>query len=77
MVRGTNDPIISLKVVQDYAAALQTKGHAVNHLEIEGANHAFFDWKPDSKTLATFYTIGVPYAVKMREFFDAVFYPKK
>lgn len=75
MVRGTKDPIISLKVVQDYASALQTKGHTVTHLEIEGAEHAFFDWKPDTKTRETFYTIGVPYAVKMREFFNGVFYP--
>lgn len=74
MVRGTKDPIITLQVVQDYANALRAKGHPVDHVEVEGAEHAFFDWKPDAKTRQTFYTIGVPYAIKMRQFFDAVFY---
>ena len=39
-----------------------------------GASHAFFDWKPDQRTKDTFAKYGVPYAAKMQQFFDEVFY---
>ena len=41
---------------------------------VEGASHAFFDWKPDQRTKDTFAKYGVPYAAKMQQFFDEVFY---
>ena len=41
---------------------------------VDGASHAFFDWKPDQRTKDTFAKYGVPYAAKMRQFFDEVFY---
>jgi len=43
---------------------------------MEGANHAFFDWKPDAQTRATFEKYGVPHAADMKAFFDSIFYPK-
>jgi hypothetical protein len=41
---------------------------------VEGAGHAFFDWKPDTTTRATFAQYGVPYAAQMQAFFDGIFY---
>jgi hypothetical protein len=41
---------------------------------VEGAGHAFFDWKPDATTRATFARFGVPYAAKMQTFFNGIFY---
>lgn len=74
IVRGTKDPIISQKMVQTYVDKLKAAGHKTEYLEVEGAGHAFFDWKPDATTIATFNKYGVPYAAKMRVFFDEVFY---
>ncbi len=75
LIRGTEDPLISLETVTDYAAALEAQGQTVKHVEVEGASHAFFDWKPDAQTLATFEQYGVPYVQDMVAFFDEVFYP--
>ncbi|RYG00082.1 MAG: alpha/beta hydrolase [Chitinophagaceae bacterium] len=74
IVRGTKDPIIPIKAVDDYEAVLKAAGQKVERYEVEGAGHAFFDWKPDAVTIATFEKYGVPYAEKMRKFFDGVFY---
>jgi acetyl esterase/lipase len=76
LLRGTNDPIIQHSAVQAYADALKAAGQTVIYDQVEGASHAFFDWKPDAGTKATFAKYGVPYAAKMKSFFDAVFYPK-
>jgi len=56
---------------------LKAKGQTAVYLQVDGASHAFFDWKPDARTKATFVRYGVPYAAKMEEFFNDVFYPKK
>jgi hypothetical protein len=40
----------------------------------DGAGHAFFDWKPDAATRATFARYGVPYAAQMQAFFNSIFY---
>ena len=77
LLRGTNDMLIGNEAVQSYADALKAAGQTVEYVQVEGAGHAFFDWKPDARTKATFKQYGVPYAAKMKEFFDAVFYPDK
>jgi acetyl esterase/lipase len=62
--------------VQAYADALKAAGQRVEFVEVEGAGHAFFDWKPDAQTKRTFAQYGIPYAARMQAFFDTVFYPK-
>ncbi|WP_346860664.1 alpha/beta hydrolase fold domain-containing protein [uncultured Draconibacterium sp.] len=74
LVRGTSDPLISNEENQVYVDALKDAGQKVEYLQVEGASHAFFDWKPDARTRATFEKIGVPYAAKMKAFFDSVFF---
>lgn len=69
IVRGTLDPLIPASMVDDYVSILQAHGQYVEYYHIEGASHAFFDWKPDAATRNTFEEIGVPYADKMRQFF--------
>ena len=76
IVRGTADPLIRDGAVQPYVTALQEAGQPVEYVQVEGAGHAFFDWKPDAQTRATFAEIGVPQAARMRTFFDGVFYPQ-
>ena len=76
LLRGTTDPLIPDAAVQAYADALKAAGQTVVYEQVEGASHAFFDWKPDAGTKATFAKFGVPYAAKMKAFFDGVFYPK-
>ena len=77
LLRGTNDMLITDEAVSSYADALKKAGQTVEYIQVEGAEHAFFDWKPDARTKATFKQYGVPYAAKMKEFFDTVFYPDK
>lgn len=74
IVRGTEDPIIPDAMIQGYVELLKENGQTVEYLQVEGAGHAFFDWKPDAQTRATFEKFGVPYAAKMKAFFDSVFY---
>src|ERR1043166_383706 len=76
LLRGTNDPLIQHAGVQAYADALKAAGQNVVYDQVEGASHAFFDWKPDAGTKATFAKYGVPYAAKIKAFFDTVLYPK-
>ncbi|MFC1781762.1 hypothetical protein ACFLZ8_05835, partial [Planctomycetota bacterium] len=52
-------------------------GQTVEYIQVEGAGHAFFDWKPDARTKETFKQYGVPYAAQMKDFFDTVFYPDR
>ncbi len=77
LLRGKLDSTISDAEVQGYADALKAAGQRVVYIQVDGANHAFFDWKPDAGTQATFEKFGVPYAGKMEAFFDEVFYPNK
>jgi acetyl esterase len=74
IVRGTTDPIVNHAMVQRYVDVLKAAGHPVKYIQIEGAGHAFFDWKPDAATRATFAQYGVPYAAQMLAFFNSVFY---
>lgn len=77
LLRGTQDPLITHAGVQAFVDALNAAGQPVEYVQVEGAGHAFFDWKPDSNTKATFARYGVPYAAKMKAFFDHVFYPQR
>ncbi len=74
IVRGTEDFLVSNDAVQPYVDVLKSKGQKVEYIQVEGAGHAFFDWKPDERTRKTFMKIGAPYAEKMRAFFDEVLY---
>ncbi len=75
LLRGTEDFLINHEGVQAYADALTAAGQRVSYIQVEGVGHAFFDWKPDTGTKATFAEYGVPYAAEMKAFFDTVFYP--
>lgn len=74
MVRGTKDPIVNDAMVQRYVDVLKVAGQPVSYFQVEGAGHAFFDWKPDATTRATFAQYGVPYAAQMQYFFNNIFY---
>ncbi|WP_297099369.1 alpha/beta hydrolase [uncultured Draconibacterium sp.] len=75
LTRGTNDMLIKDEMVQVYADALEAAGQRVKYDQVEGAGHAFFDWKPDDRTKATFAEYGIKYIGEMENFFDSVFYP--
>jgi acetyl esterase len=75
LLRGSLDMLITDEAVRSYAEALEAAGQTVKYDVVQGANHAFFDWKPDTQTKAVFAQYGIPYAAKMKAFFDAVFYP--
>jgi len=77
LLRGTDDRLIADAGVQAFADALKAAGQTVEYVQVPGATHAFFDWKPDPGTKATFAKYGVPYAAKMKSFFDRVFYPQR
>lgn len=74
IVRGTKDPIIPHEMVQSYVDVLKAAGQRVEYIQVEDAEHAFFDWKPDAKTRSTFAKYGVKYAAEMQAFFNDVFY---
>lgn len=76
LLRGTQDMLISDEMVQSYVDVLKSAGQRAEYIQVEGVGHAFFDWKPDSRTMATFHEFGVKYADMMKEFFDSVFYKK-
>lgn len=69
LIRGTRDNLISDEAVSSYVAALKAKGQIAIYDQVEGAGHAFFDWKPNQQVKATFTQYGVPYAQKMKDFF--------
>ena len=74
LTRGTNDVLIKDPDVKAYVDALVKAGQRVQYVQVGGANHAFFDWKPDARTKATFYQYGVYYAAEMKAFFESVLY---
>ena len=74
IVRGTEDKLVPHEVVQRYVDVLKASGQHVNYIQVEGAGHAFFDWKPDATTRATFAKYGIPYAAQMQTFFNSIFY---
>lgn len=74
LTRGTNDPLISDAMVKEYVDALVKAGQRVEYVQVGGASHAFFDWKPDAATKATFAKYGVYYAAEMKSFFLSTLY---
>jgi len=74
IVRGTKDFLITHEMIQSDVDLLKAAGQRVEYIQVEDAHHAFFDWKPDAQTRATFAKYGIQYAEAMREFFDSVFY---
>lgn len=74
LTRGTNDVLIKDPDVKAYVDALVKAGQRVEYVQVGGANHAFFDWKPDARTKETFYQYGVYYAAEMKAFFESVLY---
>ena len=62
------------KRVKEFVDALVKAGQRVEYVQVGGANHAFFDWKPDAATQATFAKYGVYYAAGMKEFFLSSLY---
>jgi dienelactone hydrolase len=74
LTRGTRDPLITNTAVTEFVDALVKAGQRVEYVQIGSASHAFFDWKPDAATKATFAKFGVYYAAEMKAFFSSVLY---
>jgi acetyl esterase len=72
LTRGTNDRLIQDAAQKEFVDALVKAGQRVEYIQIGGAGHAFFDWKPDENTKATFAKYGVYYAAAMKAFFLSV-----
>ena len=75
LTRGTQDPVISDEMCRAFMNALVTAGQRVEYVQVGGAGHAFFDWKPDAATQATFKQYGVYHAAQMKAFFASVVNP--
>ena len=74
LTRGTTDPLITDAGVKEFVDALVKAGQRAEYIQVGGASHAFFDWKPDETTKATFAKYGVYYAAAMKAFFMSVLY---
>lgn len=72
LTRGTRDPLITDAAVKEFVDALVKAGQRAEYVQVGGASHAFFDWKPDDTTKATFEKYGVYYAAAMKTFFLSV-----
>lgn len=72
LTRGTRDPLITDAAVKEFVDALVKAGQRAEYVQVGGASHAFFDWKPDDTTKATFMRYGVYYAAAMKSFFLSV-----
>ena len=72
LVRGTQDPLISDENVTAYMNALVQKGQRVEYVQVGGASHAFFDWKPNNLTVDTYNKSGAYYVDDMELFFNSV-----
>jgi len=72
LTRGTNDRLIQDAAVKEFVDALVKAGQRAEYVQVGGAGHAFFDWKPDENTKATFAKYGVYYAAAMKAFFLSV-----
>lgn len=74
LTRGTNDKLITNADVTEFLDALVQAGQRAEYIQVGGAGHAFFDWKPDEQTKATFQRYGVYYAEAMKNFFISTLY---
>ena len=75
LTRGSNDPLISHPMLQDYSDALTAAGQASSIDTIVGASHAYLDWKPHDATVDTFNGFGMEGIGLMIDLYDSVFYP--
>jgi pimeloyl-ACP methyl ester carboxylesterase len=73
-MRGTSDRLVRHEDAQEFLDALVRAGQRAEYVQVGGAGHAFFDWKPDDNTKATFAKYGVYHAAVMRSFFESVLY---
>ena len=74
LVRGTVDSLIKDEMVKEFTDALVKAGQRAEYVQVGGASHAFFDWKPDAATKGTFAKYGPYYAAEMKAFFNSVLY---
>ena len=74
LTRGTRDGLITDADVKEFTDALVKAGQRAEYVQVGGAGHAFFDWKPDENTKATFAKYGVYYAAAMKAFFVSTLY---
>lgn len=74
LVRGTRDNLIPDAEVKEFTDALVKAGQRAEYIQVGGAGHAFFDWKPDENTKATFAQYGVYHAAAMKAFFVSTLY---
>lgn len=58
----------------EFVNALVEAGQRAEYVQVDGAGHAFFDWKPGARTKATFAKYGVYHAAGMKAFFESVLY---
>ena len=72
LTSGTRDTLIQDAAVKEFVDALVKAGQRVEYVQVGGAGHAFFDWKPDENTKSTFAKYGVYYAAAMKAFFLSV-----
>lgn len=77
LTRGSQDTLITDAMNAEFMTALVAKGQRVQYVQIGGAQHAFFDWKPNAPTKATFQQYGVYYAAEMKAFFSSVLAERK
>ena len=75
-VRGTSDRLVRHEDAQEFLDALVRAGQRAEYIQVGGAGHAFFDWKPDDATRATFAKYGVYYAAAMKAFFESVLHAR-
>ncbi len=75
LIRGTRDTLITDEMCRTFTEVLVNAGQRVQYVQVGGAQHAFFDWKPDEATKATFRRYGVYYAAEMKAFFESVLNP--
>lgn len=73
LFRGSEDGLITNNEIENYLNAMVKAGQRVDYVQVGGANHAFFDWKPDAKTQETFKKYGIFHAQQMLHFFDSIF----
>ena len=66
------DPLVGDDMCTGFMEALVKKGQRVQYVQVGGAGHAFFDWKPDGQTKGVFHQHGVYYAAEMKAFFASV-----
>ncbi|MEP6918348.1 MAG: alpha/beta hydrolase, partial [Acidobacteriota bacterium] len=71
LTRGTQDRLITDAAVKEFVDALVKQGQRAEYVQVGGASHAFFDWKPDAATKETFAKYGVYYAAAMKAFFKS------